>query len=98
VLHALAIAHETGVAYDLDRINRISQRCPNICKVSPSSKRHMQDVDRAGGISAIVREIGQIKGLLNRDAPTVTGKTLWQNTRGAAIIDSEVIHPPIFAD
>ncbi len=92
VLHALAIAHEAGVAYDLDRINRISQKCPNICKVAPSSKWHMQDVDRAGGISAIVREIGQIKGLLNRDAPTVTGKTLWQNTRSAAIRDPEVIH------
>ncbi len=92
VLHALAIAHEAGVAYDLDRINRISQRCPNICKVSPSSKWHMQDVDRAGGISAIVREIGKISGLLNRNALTVTGKTLWQNTRTATINDTEVIH------
>ena len=49
VLHALAIAHEAGVTYDLNRINLISQKCPNICKVSPSSKYHVEDVDRAGG-------------------------------------------------
>ncbi|HQH27582.1 MAG TPA: dihydroxy-acid dehydratase, partial [Oligoflexia bacterium] len=64
VLHALAIAREAGVDYDLERINQISGCCPNICKVSPSSHWHIEDVDRAGGVSAILREIGSIKGLL----------------------------------
>ncbi len=93
VLHTLAIAHEAGVSYDLNRINAISGKCPNICKVSPSSAFHIEDVDRAGGVSAILREIGQIKGLLNKDVITVTGKTLWQNVSRAAIRDTSVIHP-----
>ncbi len=93
VLHALAIAHEAGVNYDLNRINLISQKCPNICKVAPSSRFHMEDVDRAGGISAIIREIGQIPGLLHREAITVTGKSFWANTARAKILDPEVIHP-----
>jgi dihydroxy-acid dehydratase len=93
VLHALAIAHEAGVNYDLNRINLISQKCPNICKVAPSSAFHMEDVDRAGGISAIIREIGQIPGLIHRDAITVTGKSLWANTSRAKTLDPAVIHP-----
>ena len=91
VLHALAIAHEAGVTYDLNRINDISRKCPNICKVSPSSKYHMEDVDRAGGIGAIIRKIGRIPGLIHREAPTVTGKTLWQNVARAKTKDSDVI-------
>jgi dihydroxy-acid dehydratase len=91
VLHALAIAHEAGVKYDLNRINQISQKCPNICKVAPSSSYHMEDVDRAGGISAIIKTIGSIRGLLHRDAPTVTGKTLWQNVSRSEVRDDKVI-------
>ncbi len=91
VLHALAIAHEAGVAYDLNRINAISRKCPNICKVSPSSKYHMEDVDRAGGISAIIRTLCDIPGLINRGAPTVTGRTIAQNTARAKILDDQVI-------
>ena len=92
VLHTLSVAHEAGVDYDLERINAISKRCPNICKVSPSSDYHIEDVDRAGGVSAILREIGRIKGLLNKDCITVTGKTIWKNVSRAAIKDAEVIH------
>jgi len=92
VLHALAIAHEAGVKYDLQRINDISNRCPNVCKVSPSSPFHMEDVDRAGGVSAILREIAQIKGLLNKDCITVTGKTIGQNVARAKVKDRAVIH------
>jgi len=93
VLHTLAIAHEAGIPYDLDRINAISQRCPNICKVAPSSKAHVEDVDAAGGVSAILKEISKIPNLLNLDCLTVTGKTLGENIAGADIKDPEVIHP-----
>ena len=92
VLHTLSIAHEAGLEYDLDTINAISKRCPNICKVSPSSNYHMEDVDRAGGISAILKEIGKVKGLLNKDALTITGKTLGKNIARADIKDEAVIH------
>ncbi|MHC5118775.1 MAG: dihydroxy-acid dehydratase domain-containing protein, partial [Planctomycetota bacterium] len=70
VLHTLAIANEAGVEYDLAHINRISKQCPNICKVSPSSDWHIEDVDAAGGISAILNEIAKT-GLLNTDCMTV---------------------------
>jgi dihydroxy-acid dehydratase len=93
VLHTLALASEAGIQYDLDRINAISARCPNICKVSPSSKVHVEDVDAAGGVSAILKEISKVPKLLNLDCPTVTGKTLGQNIAKARIKDPEVIHP-----
>ncbi len=93
VLHTLALASEAGIGYDLKRINELSARCPNICKVSPSSAYHIEDVDRAGGISAIIREVSQISGLLNLDCPTVTGKSLGENVADALIQDPAVIHP-----
>ncbi|MCK4999255.1 MAG: dihydroxy-acid dehydratase [Anaerohalosphaera sp.] len=93
VLHTLAIANEAGIEYGLDRINEISAKCPNICKVSPSSDWHMQDVDAAGGISAILGEISKIDGLLNTDCMTVTGKTLGENIAGATTKNPECIHP-----
>ena len=71
----------------------ISQKCPNICKVAPSSPYHMEDVDRAGGISAIIKTVGSIRGLIHREAPTVTGKTLWQNVSRSEVRDHEVIRP-----
>ena len=92
VLHALAIAREAGVAYDLERINRVSQRCPNICKVAPSSAYHVEDVDRAGGVSAILKEISRIRGLLDTGAMTVTGRTLAQNIARVRVKDRAVIH------
>lgn len=93
VLHTLAVAHEAGLSYDLDRINEISKRCPNICKVSPSSHFHMEDVDRAGGVSAILKEISRVKGLLHKDTITVTGKSSLANVARAKIKDTDVIHP-----
>ncbi|MBL7106409.1 MAG: dihydroxy-acid dehydratase [Phycisphaerae bacterium] len=92
VLHTLALANEAGIEYDLERINKLSHKCPNICKVSPSSKWHMEDVDRAGGISAIIKEISKIDGLINGDCLTVTTKTLAENVADAKIQDPEVIH------
>ena len=93
VLHALALANEAGVEYDLDRINAISAKVPNICKVSPSSSWHLEDVDAAGGISAILNEISKIPGLLNLDCITVSGVSLGQRIKNTAIKNSECIHP-----
>ncbi len=91
VLHTLAIAKEAGVDYDLARINEVSKKCPNICKVSPSSHYHMEDVHAAGGISAILGEVAKREGLLNLDCPTVTGRTLGENIAGAESKDLECI-------
>ncbi|RME76072.1 MAG: dihydroxy-acid dehydratase [Chloroflexi bacterium] len=79
VLHTIAIAKEAGIDYDLHRINELSQRVPNLCKVSPSAPYHMEDVDAAGGISAILYELSQKPGALHLDTKTVTGKTLGEN-------------------
>ena len=92
VLHGIAIAHEAGVDYPLERLNEISAVTPCICKVSPSAPDvHIQDVDRAGGISAILKEIARKPGLLNLDCMTVTGMTLGQSIAPAEIKDVQVI-------
>jgi dihydroxy-acid dehydratase len=93
VLHTLALANEAGIKYDLERINTIATKCPNICKVSPSSQFHMEDVDAAGGISAILKEISKSPNLLKTDCLTVTGKTLGENIADAEIKNQEVIRP-----
>ena len=92
VLHSLAVANEAEIKYNLERINAISAKCPNICKVSPSSQYHVQDVDAAGGISAILNEISKVPNLLNTDCITVTGKTIGENIAEAKIKIPEVIH------
>lgn len=91
VLHTLAIANEAKLDYDLDRINGISRRTPNICKVAPSSQFRMSDVHEAGGISAIMKEISRIDGALNLDAPMVTGKTLGETIENSEILNENVI-------
>ena len=93
VLHTLAIAREAGVDYSLERINQVAERVPHLCKVSPAGKWHMEDVDRAGGISAILKELSRKPGALNLDRPTVTLKTLGENIAHAQVKDSEVILP-----
>jgi len=92
VLHTLAVANEAGIKYELERINAISAKCPNICKVSPSSSWHVEDVDAAGGISAILKEMSKIPGLVNADCLTVTGKTIGENIAQAEIKNPECIH------
>jgi dihydroxy-acid dehydratase len=91
ILHALAIANEAGIDFDLRILNELSAKIPYICKVSPATKNvHMEDVDKAGGISAILNEISKT-GVLDLSRPTVTGKTLGENISGAAILDKNVI-------
>ena len=92
VLHAIAAAREAEFDYPLTRLNEISARTPCICKVSPSRPDvHMQDVDRVGGISAILKAVSHKPGLLDLTAPTVTGKTLGENIAEAPAADLDVI-------
>ncbi len=91
VLHALAIANEANIDFDLETLNELSERVPYICKVSPATKNiHMEDVDKAGGISAILNEISKVN-VLDLSRPTVTGKTLGENIANAKISDNNVI-------
>jgi dihydroxy-acid dehydratase len=92
VLHTIAIAREAEIDYPLERLNEVAARIPCICKVSPSRPDvHMEDVDKAGGISAILKEISLKPGALHLDQPTVTGKTLGENIATAFIKDDNVI-------
>lgn len=92
VLHTLAIAYEAGITYPLERINQVAARVPHICKVSPASHWHMEDVHRAGGVPAILHEISRNGVALHLERLTVTGRTLGENIQDAAIADYEVIH------
>lgn len=92
VLHTLAIAREAGLDYDLKRIDAISRRTPNICKLAPSlAKYHIEDADAAGGISAIIHELGKKQGALHLDCRTVSGKTLAELTADAETKNADVI-------
>ena len=89
VLHTLAIAREADVDFDLKRMNEISSRTPYVCKLAPSGHYHISDLDRAGGIMAILKRLPQ--QLLHLDCPTVSGKTLGQQIKAAKIKDDDVI-------
>ncbi len=89
VLHTLAIAREAGVAFTLERMNELSARTPYICKLSPSGHYHVSDLDRAGGVMAILKRLPG--AMLHLDAPTVSGKTLGQQIRAAKIRNDDVI-------
>jgi dihydroxy-acid dehydratase len=80
VLHILAIAREAGVPYDIERINTLSRRTPNVCKVAPSSHYHVENVHNSGGVHTILGAVRRGRpDLLHVDCPTVTGKTLGEN-------------------
>ncbi len=92
ILHTLAIANEAEVRFDFSELNELSARTPYICKVSPATPDvHIEDVDRAGGISAILKELSKIDGLLDLSAPTVSGKTLGEAIESATVRDSTII-------
>lgn len=88
VLHLIAIANSAGVEYNLSMINEISKKTPYLCKLRPSGPHHIEKLDQAGGIPAVM---GELKQLLNLKAKTVTGKTVGENIAGVKTIDSEVI-------
>lgn len=91
VLHTLAIAHEAGVDYPIERINEVAERVPHLAKIAPASDYHIEDVHRAGGVSAILNELMKRQGAINGECITVTGKTLRDNVDGHDIQDTEVI-------
>ena len=88
VLHLPAIAAEAGVDFDLRMVNEISARTPNLCRLAPAGKHHMQDLHRAGGVSAVMK---QISDLLALEVMTVSGKTLGELIADACVRDPEVI-------
>jgi dihydroxy-acid dehydratase len=92
VLHILAIAHEAGIDFDLKELNEISKQTPYICKVSPATPDvHMEDVERAGGVSAILNELSKKENVLQLDLPTITGQSLGENIADAYSKDKSVI-------
>jgi dihydroxy-acid dehydratase len=91
VLHTLALAHESGFEYPIERINEVAKRVPHLAKIAPASEYHIEDVHNAGGVSAIINELLKKPGALKGDCITVTGKTLRENVEGCEIIDTNVI-------
>jgi len=92
VLHILALAHEADLKLDLDLFNEISKKTPHLCHLSPAGPHHIEDLDSAGGIPAVMKELSRIH-LLSLDALTVTGKTLGENIKKARVLNPEVIRP-----
>ncbi|MEA1916141.1 MAG: dihydroxy-acid dehydratase [Campylobacterota bacterium] len=93
VLHMLAIARESGIEYDIKNINKIGEKVSHIAKISPSlSTIHMDDVNRAGGVNAVMKEISRLTDVLYLDNPTVTGETIRERISGSSIKDESVIH------
>ncbi len=95
ILHLPAIANEAGIKFDLKKINEISERTPNLCKISPAklpdgSQHYLADLDEAGGIPAVMKELSK-KKLLHLDLMTVTGKRVKENIQNAEVIRKEVI-------
>jgi len=93
VLHLLAIAKEAGVDFPIEKINIIADNVAHIAKISPSlTTVHMDDVNRAGGVNAVMKEVSRRGGLLYLDNPTVTGETLGERIKDAKILDENIIH------
>ena len=92
MLHLPAIANECGIKIDLSHVNEISERTPNICHLAPAGPTYMEDLNEAGGIHAVLKELLD-GGLINGDVMTVTGKTLKENVASSFVIDPEVIRP-----
>lgn len=93
VLHLLSIAKEAEVDFDITKINEISEKVAHIAKISPSlSTVHMDDINRAGGVNAVMKEVSRRGGVLELDAMTITGETLGERIKDAVIKDTNIIH------
>lgn len=92
MLHLPAIAHECGVELDLDFVNEISKRTPNLCHLAPAGHTYMEDLNEAGGVYAVLGELNK-KNLINTDCMTCTGKTVGENISGVVNKNPELIRP-----
>lgn len=92
MLHLPAIAHEVGFDFDISYANPISEKTPNLCHLAPAGPTYMEDLNEAGGVYAVMKELADI-GLLNLDCMTVTGKTVGENIAGAYNKNPKVIRP-----
>ena len=92
VLHLTAIAHEAKVPLNLDSINEVSARVPNLCHLAPASQTHIIDLYYAGGIGAVMNELSK-KDLLHLDCITVTGKTQGENIKGKHVLNYDIVRP-----
>jgi len=90
MLHSLAIAFEAGIPFDIDDFNRIREQVPQLCSLSPAGEYHIQDLDRAGGILALLKELNK-KKIINIEEITVTGQNIGQNVENAHILDTKII-------
>lgn len=92
MLHLPAIAHEIGMDFEIDFANGISERTPNLCHLAPAGPTHMEDLNEAGGVYAVMNELNKL-GLLHTECMTVTGKTVGENIKDAVNLNPEVIRP-----
>jgi dihydroxy-acid dehydratase len=90
VLHLPALAREANVTIDLDQINEISKATPHLCSLSPGGSHHLEDLNRAGGIQALMKELSGT-GRIKTDCLTVTGKTVEENIKNSSVMDNTVI-------
>ena len=90
VLHLAAIAHEAGIDFNLEMINSISSRVPNLCHLAPAGPHHMQDLNAAGGVQAVMNELDK-KGFLDTSLLTVTGRTVAENIKNKKVLNHEVV-------
>jgi dihydroxy-acid dehydratase len=92
VLHLPAIAHEAGIRLDLDLFNQIGAKTPNLCKLSPAGAHHIEDLEAAGGVQAVMKEISKL-GVIDEKAMTVSGTTVAKNLKETRVYDYSVIRP-----
>ena len=92
MLHLPAIAHEIGFDFDISYANPISEKTPNLCHLAPAGAAYMEDLNEAGGVYAVMKELDDL-GLINRDCMTVTGKTIGECIKNAVNMDEEIIRP-----
>lgn len=90
LLHLLALCYEAGISFPLKLVDEIGKKTPLLCRLSPAGNHHIEDLDRAGGISAVMKEVSN---LLKLEARTVSGKTIGEIASQAKVLDTDVIHP-----
>lgn len=93
ILHLLAVAREIGVLLSMADFNEVAAKVPHLCKLAPAGKHYMEDIHRAGGVRAVLRTLLDRLGLLHEEVMTVSGLTVGEIARAAAVTDAEVIRP-----